>query len=302
MRFLFLLLTIPLYTGGPALAQVTVNLDALKALSPPSTASGHRDRQTPASRATARSRQARRQVAPALPVPPVPPAEGPPVATASVSPSTALAPPAALPAPAPQNPLASRSPAAPLSALNKPSTPPPPPPAALLSPAPPPQVALAGPLAPPPAPPVAPSAPPASPMSPPAANAGSAPTAANAASLTVTFGAEASDLSTSGAAAVKQLAHSVPENDTISFNVLAYAQGQAADPSSARRLSLARALAVRSALMAAGVPSTRIYVRALGSEAGSGPADRADISVMGANAPATTAAAGPHTTSGGKQE
>ena len=101
---------------------------------------------------------------------------------------------------------------------------------------------------------------------------------------------------------MKKLAQSVPENDTVSFNVLAYAHGQPSDPSSARRLSLARALSVRSALMGAGVPSTQIYVRALGSEGGPGPADRADISVMGANAPATTAAAVPHTPSGGKQE
>jgi outer membrane protein OmpA-like peptidoglycan-associated protein len=125
---------------------------------------------------------------------------------------------------------------------------------------------------------------------------------ANVTGMTVTFGAEATDLSSASAAAVKELAQSVPANDAVSFNVLAYAHGQASDPSTARRLSLARALAIRGALIAAGVPSTRIYVRALGSEAGAGPADRADISVMGANAPAATAAAAPHTTPGGKQE
>ena len=36
--------------------------------------------------------------------------------------------------------------------------------------------------------------------------------------------------------------------------------------------------------MADGVPSSRIYVRALGGQAGDGPADRADVSVLGGNA------------------
>jgi hypothetical protein len=49
----------------------------------------------------------------------------------------------------------------------------------------------------------------------------------------------------------------------------------------ARRSSLARGLAVRGALIADGVSSTRIYVRALGSAAGGGPADRVDVTILG---------------------
>ena len=56
--------------------------------------------------------------------------------------------------------------------------------------------------------------------------------------------------------------------DSTSFNVVAYAAGTPDDPSTARRLSLSRALAVRSALMADGVGSARIYVRALGAAGG----------------------------------
>jgi hypothetical protein len=77
---------------------------------------------------------------------------------------------------------------------------------------------------------------------------------------------------------------------------VAYAAGTPEDPSTARRLSLARALAVRSALIADGVSSTRIYVRALGAQpggalAGDAPADRVDLSVLGANAPSIPASA-----------
>jgi hypothetical protein len=71
-----------------------------------------------------------------------------------------------------------------------------------------------------------------------------------------------------------------------SFNVVAYAAGTPDDPSTARRLSLSRALAVRSALMADGVSSTHIYVRALGAPEGDKTPDRVDISVLGANASA----------------
>ena len=44
-----------------------------------------------------------------------------------------------------------------------------------------------------------------------------------------------------------------PSGGNTSFNVVAYAAGTPEDPSTARRLSLSRALAVRSALIADGV-------------------------------------------------
>ena len=72
--------------------------------------------------------------------------------------------------------------------------------------------------------------------------------------------------------------------DNTSFNVVAYAAGTPEDPSTARRLSLSRALAVRSALMADGVGSSRIYVRALGATGGDAAPDRVDLAVMGGNA------------------
>jgi outer membrane protein OmpA-like peptidoglycan-associated protein len=60
----------------------------------------------------------------------------------------------------------------------------------------------------------------------------------------------------------------------------AFAGGSAETASSARRLSLSRALAVRSFLIAEGLRSTRIDVRALGKSGGTGPAERVDIILL----------------------
>lgn len=108
--------------------------------------------------------------------------------------------------------------------------------------------------------------------------------------LRLLFAAGQSDLSPDSAASLKQLAASLPPGDAASFNVAAYAPGSRDDPSSARRLSLARAMAVRGALVSSGVPSTRVYVRALGEAYGSGPADRVDIAVQGLGDSAAQAA------------
>ena len=99
----------------------------------------------------------------------------------------------------------------------------------------------------------------------------------------MTFGTGQSDLSPSSAAAIQNLVKTTPSGDGTSYNVVAYAAGTPADPSTARRLSLARALAVRNALMAGGISSSRVYVRALGAEAGDKTPDRVDIAVLGAN-------------------
>ena len=108
--------------------------------------------------------------------------------------------------------------------------------------------------------------------------------AATRAGLRVTFAAGQSDLSPDSAATIKAFVEAAPNSDATTFNILAYAAGAKDDPSSARRLSLARAMAARAALVADGVASARIFVRALGSQFGTGPADRVDIEIMGDNA------------------
>jgi outer membrane protein OmpA-like peptidoglycan-associated protein len=88
-----------------------------------------------------------------------------------------------------------------------------------------------------------------------------------------------SDLTSDDEAAIRVLAKSIPKPDVSSVNVVAYAAGKPDDPSTARRLSLSRGMAVRSVLLASGVPSGQIYVRALGAGAKDGPEDQVDLIV-----------------------
>ncbi len=104
--------------------------------------------------------------------------------------------------------------------------------------------------------------------------------------LRATFGPGRSELNPATEAAMRGFAR--PLRDTAQpVQVTAFAAGTPEDPSTPRRLSLARALAARAVLINEGIASTRIYVRALGAAAGEGPADRVDLSA----APVTPAAA-----------
>ena len=87
------------------------------------------------------------------------------------------------------------------------------------------------------------------------------------------------DLTAGNEAAVRNLAHAIPAPEGSSVNVVAYAAGKPDDPSTARRVSLSRGMAVRSVLMDSGVPSAQIYVRALGATPSDGPADRVELIV-----------------------
>ncbi len=182
----------------------------------------------------------------------------------------------------------------------KPATPAPATPAApalpALAPAPPPNVALPPPIAVPtrPAPPPQPA-----PIS---ADAASRTERLNA-GLRVIFGTGRSDITPDTDAAIRALVKggpgTAPAAPNAAFTVTSFAAGDAQDPSTPRRLSLSRALAVRSVLMGQGIASTRIYVRALGPSSpgyGDGPSDRADI-VVGPNPvpppPATSASPPP---------
>lgn len=78
--------------------------------------------------------------------------------------------------------------------------------------------------------------------------------------------------------ALKRLATRMTAESGIDVQLLAYAAGDEDSASKARRLSLSRALAVRSFLMDQGIRSTRIEVRALGNKIpDNGPADRVDL-------------------------
>ena len=135
------------------------------------------------------------------------------------------------------------------------------------------------------------------PIAPLAASSGSPPPVSDKATtqatstvagLRLTFAPGESDLSPDSITSIKKLTEATPPADATTFNVLAYAPRKLDDPSTARRISLARAMAVRSALVADGVPSARIFVRALGEQYGDGPPERVDISVTGTPSGAPT--------------
>jgi outer membrane protein OmpA-like peptidoglycan-associated protein len=73
------------------------------------------------------------------------------------------------------------------------------------------------------------------------------------------------------------LAASLLADEASRIQLLAYASGAEDAASRARRISLSRALAVRSYLIGKGVRSTRMDVRALGNTVPGDPADRVDI-------------------------
>jgi outer membrane protein OmpA-like peptidoglycan-associated protein len=132
--------------------------------------------------------------------------------------------------------------------------------------------------------------PPAVAATPPAATAALSPppptvAAAATAAGRIAFASGDSALSDDAKAQLAPLVGQLSANDRLHVDVLGYAAG-GNDQSQARRLSLARALAVRSYLVDRGIPTTRVDVRALGSRndtaangagTGAGPADRVDI-------------------------
>lgn len=99
--------------------------------------------------------------------------------------------------------------------------------------------------------------------------------------LTVVFPPNAAEPSDASSSILEAVATQLNTDPTLRLRLNAYAPGTEAEESRSRRLSLSRALAVRSRLVEAGVSSTRIEVRALGNAAPEGAsADRVDIIVL----------------------
>ena len=95
----------------------------------------------------------------------------------------------------------------------------------------------------------------------------------------LTFGAGAATVENAATAQLDNIANSLKADESLRLQLLAYSGGGTQTPSQARRLSLSRALAVRSHLIKQGVRSTRIDVRALGNKSEGGPPDRVDVIV-----------------------
>ncbi len=94
------------------------------------------------------------------------------------------------------------------------------------------------------------------------------------------FATDASKLPNKQKKGLKLLAEKVKNNENMRLQLHAYAGDASLSSSKARRLSLSRALSVRSYLIESGVRSTRIDVRALGNKTKKKPLNRVDINVV----------------------
>jgi outer membrane protein OmpA-like peptidoglycan-associated protein len=108
----------------------------------------------------------------------------------------------------------------------------------------------------------------------------SATTVGNAASA-LKFKAGATDLGSGPQPVLDTLANRLLANEGLRVQIISHASGGADDAMEARRVSLARAVAVRAYLIEKGIRSLRIDVRALGNRADSGSAaDQVDLLVV----------------------
>ena len=99
-------------------------------------------------------------------------------------------------------------------------------------------------------------------------------------SVNVVFTPGGSELSSRARKSLDLIATELNSNKDIRMQLMAYAGENKMAASKARRLSLSRALAVRSYLIEKGIWGTRIDVRALGNKVSSGLPNRVDLRVI----------------------
>jgi outer membrane protein OmpA-like peptidoglycan-associated protein len=95
--------------------------------------------------------------------------------------------------------------------------------------------------------------------------------------LSIEFTGNESNLSAAAQEKLKNIVGQLKDMGDTRIQVRAYAAGEDGSKSSARRISLSRALAVRSFLMDNGIKPNRVDVRALGTETDRSPIDRVDL-------------------------
>jgi outer membrane protein OmpA-like peptidoglycan-associated protein len=96
--------------------------------------------------------------------------------------------------------------------------------------------------------------------------------------LRIAFPAGDSRVPAAAQAGLKDIVERMKAQESLRLQIVAYATGDNLTASEARRLSLSRALAVRTALIEQGVRSTQIDVRALGDKVTDQPTNRVDLS------------------------
>lgn len=236
-------------------------------------------------------------VVPALPKTAKPSAPPPPKVAAPVAPPKAVPQAPAPPPPAPPK-VAATPPVAPPAAPKVVAPPPPAPPkvAAPKVAVPPPSGSpkVAVPAPPPVTPPAAksakvappritppPSAKPAKPPQVASLPAGTPPAVAGSdgQKVTVHFAPKATDIPPGAAPFLADLVRKMKSDKSLRLQLKGYAGSAKGSASQARRMSLFRALSVRTHLMKRGIRSTRMDVRALGNKVKGGKPDRVDIEV-----------------------
>jgi outer membrane protein OmpA-like peptidoglycan-associated protein len=95
--------------------------------------------------------------------------------------------------------------------------------------------------------------------------------------LSIDFSGNESNLSAEAQEKLKNIVGQLNDMGDTRLQVRAYAAGEDGSKSSARRISLSRALAVRSFMMDNGIKPNRVDVRALGTETDRSPIDRVDL-------------------------
>ena len=95
--------------------------------------------------------------------------------------------------------------------------------------------------------------------------------------MTVVFAEGATNFEDETHPALRALITEIKDHERVRLQLNAYASDKDSSASAARRLSLSRALAVRSFLIELGINSTRIDVRALGAKTETGFPDRVDL-------------------------
>jgi len=97
--------------------------------------------------------------------------------------------------------------------------------------------------------------------------------------LRIPFAADKTKLPEAAKAELIALAEKMKGQKEMRLQLMAYAGGPSLSSSLARRMSLSRALSIRSFLIESGVRSTRIDVRALGNKTKEEPINRVDLNV-----------------------
>jgi outer membrane protein OmpA-like peptidoglycan-associated protein len=98
--------------------------------------------------------------------------------------------------------------------------------------------------------------------------------------MQVLFAPASARLEADGKTILGPLSAALAKDPKLRVELRAYARGNAGTVSQARRLSLSRALAIRSHLIKGGVRATRIDVRALGNKVPNGVPNRVDLLVF----------------------